>query len=193
VAELRDITIHAGDEPVISAALAARRYGIPSGTMRSTLARLRGDGIIEPVAETLDERTPLYPLAALDLVVSTRPGKGAARRRTEERPMATLTVAMHPAYQTAHQQLVGSNWPADVTERAAREVASELWRLRKEAGRTWKTPLRELGTGAEARRPFVGGLLTSLRAQGAKEVTPIPIDRAVQYAAQAMVEKEAAK
>lgn len=186
VTEPRPITIHAGEQAVISAALAAKRYGVSNSTMRGTLTRLRGDGIIEPVPETLDERTPLYPLAELDLAIKTRPGRGSNRKRTEERPMAKLTTAMHPAAAAARTQLESSGWSEDATERATREVASELWRTRKEAGHGWRQKLRKLADEPDARNEYAGHLMASLRAQGAKEVTPLPIARAIQFAVQAM-------
>jgi hypothetical protein len=183
VAKPREVRIYAGEEPVISAALAAKRYGVSNATMRSTLARLRGSRVIEPVPEMLDERTPLYPLADLELAMGTRPGKGANLRQTEERPMPDLTPAMQPAYAVARAKLEPSGWPEDTTERAAREVVVELRRIRKEAG---EGTIERIATDAERRRPVTSGLVSSLRAQGA-EVTPIPIDRAVQFAAYAII------
>ncbi len=100
--------------------------------------------------------------------------------------MATLTAAMHPAYEAALAQLLPSEWPEDATERAARAVAAGLWSTRKALGNGWRITLRNLQSDPEARNEYAAQLTKSLRAQGAKQVTPLPIARAIQFAAQTM-------
>lgn len=191
--EPSDVEITYKGVPAISASLAAKRWRTSTDTMRKTIARLKAAGQLAALPEGLDERIELYRRDEIDLLVNARPGKGANLRNTEDRPMAKLTSAMHPAAAAARAQIEPSGWPADITERTVREVASELWRTRKEAGTAWRKAIRALAENAEARNAYAGALLASLRAQGAKEVTPLPIARAVQSAAQAMVEKETSK
>lgn len=74
-----DITITYDGRPVLTVALAARRYGLTSTAMRKALQRVE----IEPLPEPLDGRTPLYDAHVLDWVMGHRPGRGANLRRTD--------------------------------------------------------------------------------------------------------------
>jgi hypothetical protein len=163
----------------ISAPLAAKRHRTPTDTMRKTIARLRAAGAIEPFDEGLDERTELYPLDQLDAALKERPGKGANLRQREVRPMAELTDEQQPAYEAAAVVFVPYSWPTEVKERAAREIATQMWIQRDERG---VDAIRAITEDDSAWRPHVDGLVSSLRLQGA-QVTPIPIGKAVRAVA----------
>lgn len=66
-----DIRISVDGKPAITTAQAAERYGLDLAVMRKALSRMK----FEPAAK-LDERTPLYGIAALDKAMKARPGKG---------------------------------------------------------------------------------------------------------------------
>lgn len=61
---------------------AAQRYDLELASMRSALHRLAGQGLIAPLDEGLDARTPLYLATDLDRAMAARPGKGANLRRS---------------------------------------------------------------------------------------------------------------
>lgn len=65
---------------VLTTAQAAARYGLELATMRKALSRLT----VQPMPESLDARTPLYPATDLDRAMKARPGKGANLRRRNE-------------------------------------------------------------------------------------------------------------
>jgi hypothetical protein len=170
-----ELEIHYKGIPAISAPLAAERYGVGIDTMRKTLSRLRASGAIEALPKKLDERTEIYPLDDLEAAMADRPGKGANLRQREVRPMAELENKHQLAYGAAMAWFNGRDWPDETKERAARELATELWIIRDRVGAERMADYLENGP---AHVDAVEGLFSSLRAQGAM-VTRIPISRAV--------------
>jgi hypothetical protein len=57
---------------VLTTAQAAQRYALTPVSMRKALSRLA----LDPLPESLDGRTPLYPAAELDRAMKARPGRG---------------------------------------------------------------------------------------------------------------------
>lgn len=71
-----------GDEQALSIHLAAFRYGLQQSSMRKTLSRFRDEGLIEPFPVKLDERTEIYPMKRLDMLMTARPGRGVRAGKT---------------------------------------------------------------------------------------------------------------
>jgi hypothetical protein len=55
---------------------AARRYDLKPAAMRKAISRLP----VQPLPESLDDRTPLYLASELDAAMKARPGKGSNLR-----------------------------------------------------------------------------------------------------------------
>lgn len=74
---VENIRITVDGKHALTTRQAAERYGIQDASMRTAIRRYE----VEAIAH-LDERTPLYPTAALDKVMRDRPGPGRPAKAT---------------------------------------------------------------------------------------------------------------